>query len=75
MDVCVSTWERNGSLIEMGELVRMVSKLRGVESGVITEEDVVQSIKTLQPLGAGYEVIDVARRREEDGAECGERTG
>ncbi|KAG1899538.1 EAP30/Vps36 family-domain-containing protein [Suillus fuscotomentosus] len=59
VDVCVSTRERNGGVIEMGELVRMVSKLRGVESGVITEEDVLRSIKTLQPLGAGYEVLDV----------------
>ncbi|KAH0836350.1 EAP30/Vps36 family-domain-containing protein [Lanmaoa asiatica] len=63
VDVCVSTRERNGGLIEMGELVRMVSKLRGVESGVITEEDVIQSIKTLQPLGAGYEVIDVGGKK------------
>ncbi|KAG9318938.1 EAP30/Vps36 family-domain-containing protein [Chiua virens] len=64
VDVCVSTRERNGGLIDMGELVRMVSQLRGVESGVITEEDVVQSIKTLQPLGAGYEVIDVGEGRK-----------
>ena len=64
VDVCVSTRERNGGLIEMGELVRMVSKLRGVESGEITEEDVVQSIKTLQPLGAGYEVIEVGGGRK-----------
>lgn len=64
VDVCVSTRERNGGLIDMGELVRMVSKLRGVESGVITEEDVIQSIKTLQPLGAGYEVIDVGEGRK-----------
>lgn len=63
VDVCVSTRERNGGLIEMGELVRMVGKLRGVESGVITEEDVVQSIKTLEPLGAGYEVIDVGGKK------------
>ncbi|KAH7885841.1 EAP30/Vps36 family-domain-containing protein [Phlebopus sp. FC_14] len=63
VDVCVSTRERNGGVIEMGELVRMVSKLRGVESGVITEEDVIRSIKTLQPLGAGYEVIDVGGRK------------
>ncbi|KIM66375.1 hypothetical protein SCLCIDRAFT_110373 [Scleroderma citrinum Foug A] len=60
VDVCVSTRERNGGVIELSELVRTVSKLRGVsESGVITEEDVIRSIKTLKPLGAGYEVIDV----------------
>lgn len=59
VDICVSTRERNGGVIEMGELVHKVSKLRGVLSGVITEEDVIRSIKTLQPLGSGYEVLDV----------------
>ncbi|KAF9244657.1 EAP30/Vps36 family-domain-containing protein [Melanogaster broomeanus] len=61
VDLCVSTRERNGGVIEMGELVRMVSKLRGLKDGpeVITEEDVIRSIKTLQPLGAGYEVMEV----------------
>ncbi|KAI0918496.1 hypothetical protein AcW1_009624 [Taiwanofungus camphoratus] len=59
VDVCVSTRERNGGLIEMSELVRLVSKLRGVGGGVIMEDDVMRSIKTLKPLGAGYEVIDV----------------
>ena len=63
VDVCVSTRERNGGLIEMSELVRLVSKLRGVSGGVITEDDVVRSIKTLKPLGAGYEVIDVGGRK------------
>jgi len=59
VDVCVSTRERNGGLIEMSELVRLVSKLRGVSGGGITEEDVVRSIKTLQPLGAGYQVVEI----------------
>jgi len=64
VDVCVSTRERNGGLIEMSELVRLVSKLRGVSGGVITEDDVVRSIKTLKPLGAGYEVLDVGGGRK-----------
>lgn len=59
VDVCVSTRERNGGLIAMSELVRLVSKLRGVAGGSITEEDVVRSIKTLQPLGAGYQVVEI----------------
>ncbi|KAJ7285608.1 EAP30/Vps36 family-domain-containing protein [Mycena rebaudengoi] len=57
VDVCVSTRERNGGLIEMEELLRLVSKLRGVSGGEITEDDVARSIKTLQPLGVGYQVI------------------
>ncbi|KAI0065233.1 winged helix DNA-binding domain-containing protein [Artomyces pyxidatus] len=58
VDVCVSTRERNGGLIELRELVRVVSRLRGLDGGAITEEDIVQSIRALKPLGAGYEVID-----------------
>ncbi|GLB35300.1 putative winged helix DNA-binding domain-containing protein [Lyophyllum shimeji] len=63
VDVCVSTRERNGGLIEMSELVRLVSKLRGVTGGGITEEDVVRSIKTLEPLGAGYQVVEIGSRK------------
>lgn len=65
VDVCVSTRERNGGLIEMTELVRILSKLRGVSEGegVITEDDVTRSIKTLQPLGAGYQVVEIGGRR------------
>jgi len=63
VDICVSTRDRNGGMIEMAELVRILSKLRGVGSGEITEEDVIHSIKTLEPLGAGYQVIDVGGRR------------
>ena len=64
VDVCVSKRELNGGLIEMSELVRLVSKLRGVAGGAITEDDVIQSIKTLKPLGAGYEVLDVGNGRK-----------
>lgn len=61
VDVCVSTRDRNGGLIEMNELVRILCKLRG--SANVTPEDVVRSIKVLKPLGAGYEVVDVAGRK------------
>jgi len=33
VDVCVSTRERNGGLIELSELVRILSRLRNLESG------------------------------------------
>ncbi|KAJ7098143.1 EAP30/Vps36 family-domain-containing protein [Mycena belliarum] len=57
VDICVSTRARNGGLIEMEELLRLLTKLRGVNGGEITEEDIVRSIKTLQPLGVGYQVV------------------
>lgn len=63
VDVCVSTRERNGGLIELAELVRILSRLRGLEGGsgdgTITEEDVVRSIQALKALGAGYEVLEL----------------
>lgn len=64
VDICVNTRERNGGIIEMAELIRLLSKLRGVDNdtskaGKITEEDVIRSIRTLEPLGAGYRVIRV----------------
>jgi len=62
IDICVSTRERNGGLIEMSELVRLVSKLRGVRGGVITEGDVIRSTKTLQSLGAGYQIVEIGGR-------------
>ncbi|KAJ4481203.1 winged helix DNA-binding domain-containing protein [Lentinula aciculospora] len=64
VDVCVSTRERNGGMIELSELVRLVRKLRGVPDdqdgkgrGTITEEDIIRSVKTLSPLGAGYTIV------------------
>ncbi|KAF8580456.1 winged helix DNA-binding domain-containing protein [Ramaria rubella] len=63
VDVCVSTRARNGGMMEMGELVRLVGRLRGGGEGAVNEEDVVRSIKTLKPLGAGYEIVQVGERR------------
>lgn len=67
VDVCVGTRERNGGMIEMGELVRLLNKLRGIGEaggeGAITEEDVLSSIRTLGPLGTGYEVVEIGRRK------------
>ena len=64
VDICVSTRERNGGLIEMHELLRLLGKLRGAGATTITEEDVIRGIKTLQPLGAGYQVLDVGGGRK-----------
>jgi ESCRT-II complex subunit VPS22 len=61
VDVCVSSRERNGGIIELSELVRILSRLRGLEGGgggAIMEEDVVRSIQALKVLGTGYEVLE-----------------
>lgn len=58
VDVCVSTRERNGGVIEMEDLLRRLGRLRGEGPAHrdITAEDVARSIKLLKPLGAGYEI-------------------
>ena len=59
VDICVSTRERNGGLIALSELIRLVSRLRGVSGDTISEEDVVRSLKSLQPLGTGYKLVEI----------------
>ena len=61
VDICVNKRDSTGGLIEMDYLVRLLCKLRSSTS--VTAEDVERSIKTLKPLGAGYEVIDVGGRK------------
>lgn len=63
VDICVSTRDRNGGMIELSELLRLVRRLRAVSDQSITEDDVVRSIKTLQPLGAGYQVVTIGGRK------------
>ena len=58
VDICVSTRDRNGGMIEIGELTRRVDKLRGGDSNV-SKEDVYRAIDLLRPLGAGYTITPV----------------
>ncbi|EKC99036.1 negative regulation of transcription by glucose-related protein [Trichosporon asahii var. asahii CBS 8904] len=60
VDVCVSTRERNGGVIELGELTQRVRRMRdtGSSKEEITEEDVRKAIDTLEPLHAGYRVSE-----------------
>jgi ESCRT-II complex subunit VPS22 len=64
VDVCVSTRERNGGLIALDDLVRLVSRMRGVDGGGVTEDDVARALRALRPLGAGYELVDFGDGRK-----------
>ena len=55
VDVCVSTRDRNGGIIEMGDLLKRLEKMR--LGGAVTREDVVQVSELLKPL-AGYRVVE-----------------
>ncbi|KAF8339045.1 EAP30/Vps36 family-domain-containing protein [Cantharellus anzutake] len=65
VDICLNTRDRNGGIISVSELIRLLSKLRGVPTdgkggkvkGMITVNDIKRSIKTLEPLGKGYQIV------------------
>jgi ESCRT-II complex subunit VPS22 len=63
VDVCLAAKERNGGLIEVSEVVRGVSRLRGEGEGGITPADITRAIRALEPLGCGYSIIQVGGRR------------
>lgn len=73
VDVCASTRDLNGGMISMQELIRRVQALRTVSVSLadeaaittqITPEDVVRSVKLLQPLHAGYQIQTIPPSKE-----------
>ncbi|RIA98538.1 vacuolar-sorting protein SNF8 [Glomus cerebriforme] len=65
IDVCLSTRGRNGGLVELGELKRQLIKMRSGGSSVqeISDDDIIRSIKTLKPLGNGFEILQIGDRK------------
>ncbi|KAH8833571.1 winged helix DNA-binding domain-containing protein [Flagelloscypha sp. PMI_526] len=59
VDICVSTRDINGGMVQMDHLLALLAKLRGLDKAEITENDVARSIKSLEALGAGYRIVDV----------------
>ncbi|CAG8432889.1 4718_t:CDS:2 [Diversispora eburnea] len=62
IEICRSTRDRNGGLVELGELKRQLTKKRS-SSQEISEDDIVRAIKTLKPLGNGFEIIQIGNRK------------
>ncbi|RHZ77615.1 hypothetical protein Glove_174g114 [Diversispora epigaea] len=62
IEICRSTRGRNGGLVELGELKRQLTKKRS-SSQEISEDDIVRAIKTLKPLGNGFEIIQIGDRK------------
>jgi ESCRT-II complex subunit VPS22 len=68
VDVAVSTRALNGGLIDIHDLCVAVTRLRTgktpatqAEAG-ISPDDVARALKTLKPLGAGYELVALGKR-------------
>ncbi|KAJ3305362.1 ESCRT-II subunit protein snf8 [Kappamyces sp. JEL0829] len=63
VQVCIATRDRTGGLIEFGELKRLVEVLRGKRAQAISDDDIVQSLKCLKPLGDGYRIVTLGTKR------------
>ena len=61
-EVCLATRERNGGLIELSQLKHDVERMRGAHAQTISEDDIVRSIKSLAPLGNGFDIIKIGGR-------------
>lgn len=60
IDVSLSTRSLNGGLIPLPDLIRRISRLRGIaEEGAITEDDIKRAVETMAPLGSGLEIISL----------------
>ncbi|KAI8822144.1 EAP30/Vps36 family-domain-containing protein [Fimicolochytrium jonesii] len=62
-EICIATRERNGGLIDVRDLKRLLERLRGKDAQEISEDDIARSIKTLKPLGSGFDIVQVGVRK------------
>ncbi|KAG9290785.1 hypothetical protein G9A89_011748 [Geosiphon pyriformis] len=68
IDVCLSTRVGNGGLLELDELKRRLEKMRNAGGTSVTvqeisKDDIIRSIKTLKPLGNGFEILQIGERK------------
>lgn len=59
VDVCLSTRDQNGGVIEMQQLVEGVMRLRQ-DGQRITQDDVGRALNALKPLGCGYDTLKLS---------------
>jgi ESCRT-II complex subunit VPS22 len=61
VEVCRATRAENGGMIALEEVQRRVQKGRGDLGGEmeVSDDDVVRAVKSLEPLGSGFTIINV----------------
>lgn len=62
-EICLSTRDRNGGLIDMVELKNSLDRMRGRNAVEVSDDDIQRSIKTLKTLGSGFEIITFGERK------------
>lgn len=72
IEACITSRSNDGGLTELGEIMKRVKTMRGMDddnrSNVkqlqqITEDDMIRAIKTLKPLSGGYEVLQIGNKK------------
>lgn len=62
IEICIATRKRNGGLLEINELYRLLVKSRGKYKDKISLDDLKQSLKNLKVLGSGFQMVSAGRR-------------
>eukprot|EP00798_Chlamydomonas_sp_ICE-L_P015632 gene15632-21739_t len=62
VEACWATRAHNGGLMELPALLKYVHHRRGSRADPISEDDVVRSIKKLNVLGSGFDLVKIGKR-------------
>ena len=63
VELCRSTRAENGGLLGVTECCQTVAKGKAIGGGLqVTEDDILRAVKSLEPLGSGFNVIKIGSR-------------
>ncbi|ERF74803.1 hypothetical protein EPUS_03187 [Endocarpon pusillum Z07020] len=64
VELCRATRTENGGLLGVTECCQMVAKGKAIGGGLqITEDDILRAVKSLEPLGSGFNVISIGSKQ------------
>jgi ESCRT-II complex subunit VPS22 len=64
VELCRATRQENGGLLGVTECCQIVAKGKAIGGGLqITEDDVLRAVKSLEPLGSGFNVIKIGSKQ------------
>ncbi|KAI9142722.1 EAP30/Vps36 family-domain-containing protein [Paraphysoderma sedebokerense] len=66
IEICLATRASNGGLMDITDLKLKLERMRKMGTGIdidISEDDIIRSIKTLKPLGNGFEIVTIGNRK------------
>ncbi|KAI1618187.1 EAP30/Vps36 family-domain-containing protein [Exophiala viscosa] len=64
VELCQSTRAENGGLLGLKECCESVAKGNAIGGGLqVSENDIEQAVKSLEPLGSGFQILTIANKR------------